>query len=420
MPKLHISVPAGPDGNVHVQLAEWMLEARLRPPAGWEVSHDWYVGYPTCANRNAQARDALARGADWLLVVDSDALPDMAGLRLLLEAAARPDVDVVAGWTVIGHPVFPLRPCIYHLPERVGAITTADEEIISRPFGLHELKTSGVGTHCVLIARRVLEAFKEKGVLWFEDVYCTDKADPRWSERIEGHDFLFCRRAMEMGFRLWVDTRVFWGHSKTVDLRRYFRDDRAARRDLLAQTHAVDLLRRLWGNTTFSAPTDYLMRLAMEVATMGEGICVECGSGLTSALLAEMLPTERLVTLEEDEGYGQETARKRPGLSTIWHAPLKDYGGFQWYGLPPLAQPVSLVVCDGPRRATCRGGRVGALPVLLPHLAPEFTILLDDAHDPSTDAMLKVWAAHGPRLEVETVPCPDGRAFAVVKGRREG
>ena len=127
MPRLEISVPTDPDGRVAVQLAEWVLEARMRPPAGWDLGHSWLIGHPICPNRNRQVLCSLEKGADWLLLVDSDALPDMAGLRLLLEDALRPGVDIVAGWTVIGHPTIDLRPCVFHLPEHVIGVEQIEQ-----------------------------------------------------------------------------------------------------------------------------------------------------------------------------------------------------------------------------------------------------------------------------------------------------
>ena len=40
--------------------------------------------------------------------------------------------------------------------------------------------------------------------------------------RITGQDVWFCKRSSDLDLRLWVDTRVFWGHIKNFDLRQHW------------------------------------------------------------------------------------------------------------------------------------------------------------------------------------------------------
>lgn len=153
-----------------------------------------------------------------------------------------------------------------------------------------------------------------------------------------------------------------------------------------------------WGNEGWSADEDYLARLLRE-AESTKGCIVECGSGLSTLLLATVAARTgvEVHSLEHNEEWRQRVlgALAAHGLTgaTVHSAPLKNYGDFDWYTLPPqLPDNVSLVVCDGPPSATL-GGRYGMLPVLRSHFASECTILLDDAVRAPEIAILDRWEA---------------------------
>lgn len=151
-----------------------------------------------------------------------------------------------------------------------------------------------------------------------------------------------------------------------------------------------------WGNETWAADEDYLSRLIAE-AEEARGTIVECGSGLSTILLAAIgrQTGAQLHSLEHNEEWQQRVvaALAAFGLTdnVVHHAPLKSYGEFDWYTVPPsMPADVSLVVCDGPPSDT-RGGRYGVLPVLERNLAPGCTVLLDDANRPPEQAILSRW-----------------------------
>lgn len=139
-----------------------------------------------------------------------------------------------------------------------------------------------------------------------------------------------------------------------------------------------------WGNEGWSADEDYLARLMYEAEATG-GSIVECGSGLSTLLLATVAEHTgvQVHSLEHNPDWRQRVvdALAAHGLtrSVVHHAPLKNYGEFDWYTVPAsLPNDVSLVVCDGPPADTL-GGRYGVLPALRSHFAQTCTILLDDA-----------------------------------------
>lgn len=183
-------------------------------------------------------------------------------------------------------------------------------------------------------------------------------------------------------------------------------------RELLAELQAG------WGNESFAARTDYLE----EVAARGSetrGHVLECGSGLTSVLLGLTAGRRGFETwsLEHYPEWRERVAgalrRGRVGGVRICDAPLKSYGGFDWYDPPAAELPAefALVICDGPPGMT-KGGRYGLLPVMRERLPAGAVVLLDDAEREGEADVLSRWAGET-RLTSEMRETPTG-AYAVV------
>jgi hypothetical protein len=167
------------------------------------------------------------------------------------------------------------------------------------------------------------------------------------------------------------------------------REFRAAFRELqqtIPQLPAADLLERLraaWGNQRWSAESPYLAEVARQAAE-AEGPIVECGSGLTTLILAAYArPGVEVWSLEDNRFFRQRVSKaaRAQGITHahVLHTPIVEYPDFQWYDIPPyLPDDIALVVCDGPP-ASGTGGRVGAMYVLASRLGRRFRLLLDDA-----------------------------------------
>jgi hypothetical protein len=186
-----------------------------------------------------------------------------------------------------------------------------------------------------------------------------------------------------------------------------------------------------WGNAGFSSEPEYLDAIAAGAAATG-GAILECGSGLTTLVLATIGGGEgRAVwSLEADPEWCRTvcSALRRLGLrAELQLAPLRDYGDFDWYDVEALEAPAfSLVVCDGPTGRT-RGGRFGLLPVLGDRLETGCMILLDDAGRAGEREVLRRWNASAdlsfelrgkekPYAVVRVVS--DGRERAPIEGAR--
>jgi hypothetical protein len=167
------------------------------------------------------------------------------------------------------------------------------------------------------------------------------------------------------------------------------------------------LLRELlgsWGNEGFAADLSYLEALsAQAVATPGP--VLECGTGATTILLG-LLAGRRGIEIWSLENSPEWISRIQKALSRnripgvrLCYAPLRDYGGFDWYDAPVGHMPrdFRLVVCDGPPGFT-PGGRYGLFPVMWGLLSRKAVVLVDDALRTSEMAVIEEWKRRWPLL----------------------
>jgi predicted O-methyltransferase YrrM len=174
-----------------------------------------------------------------------------------------------------------------------------------------------------------------------------------------------------------------------------------------------------WGNETFSAREEYLFA-CLEHAISHRGAILECGSGLTTVLVAAALRRAggTIIALEHDA----EWCKTVTDCLTAYHiesakvvfAPLKIFGSYSWYDVPDSVLPktLSVIICDGPPAGT-PGGRYGVIPRMRSRLGPGSVVLLDDADREQEQAIANRWTAElGRRFEMFGVEKPYAR-FAI-------
>lgn len=162
-----------------------------------------------------------------------------------------------------------------------------------------------------------------------------------------------------------------------------------------------------WGNTGYSAPPELLYELALHAQRMHGGIVLECGCGVSTLVLGLVAERtrSRVISLENDSSWRDALQRRLGRLLReqveLRIANLTEIGDFEWYNpqVLPALETVGLLLCDGPPGAT-RGGRIGALRLLAPHLPETSVVILDDTNRTDEHDLAVEWSqAFGLRRE---------------------
>lgn len=174
----------------------------------------------------------------------------------------------------------------------------------------------------------------------------------------------------------------------------------------------------------WSAGADFLALLVEHVLETGPATIVECGSGLSTLMLARCCQLNgrgRLYSLEHaaEHAARSRTELDRYGLASqadVMVAPLRPYelgdGRRLWYDLANLTvQGIDLLVIDGPPGRLAPLARYPALPLLYHRLSPASRIYLDDAARPDEWAILQRWQSEFPDLIVSEVKTARGCAI---------
>jgi hypothetical protein len=175
-----------------------------------------------------------------------------------------------------------------------------------------------------------------------------------------------------------------------------------------------------------------LVTICNEIVLGGRRRIVELGSGTSTLLLARLLREQgdgaTLDAIEHHDGWAVWVRERlaREGLDSIARvttAPLQPdrlgLGGLPWYAQEPLAAaldgaPVELLLVDGPPafEPAAALARYPALPALMPYLAPEAIVVLDDIVRDGEASVLERWERETP-FRFERRP-----AEAIGLGRR--
>jgi predicted O-methyltransferase YrrM len=171
----------------------------------------------------------------------------------------------------------------------------------------------------------------------------------------------------------------------------------------------------------WAASPDFLAELTRHVLATRPSIILECGSGVSTIVLArccELNKTGHVYSLEHHAGYAETTRAElaRHELShraDVLEAPLvpHDLAGekWSWYSLDALPDvKVDMLVIDGPPGDTGPLARYPAGPVLVPRLQAGAVAFLDDGHDGQVRRALARWTREIPGLSTQRVDCEKG------------
>ncbi|MDO8211723.1 class I SAM-dependent methyltransferase [Conexibacter sp. CPCC 206217] len=173
-----------------------------------------------------------------------------------------------------------------------------------------------------------------------------------------------------------------------------------------------------------------LVTICNEIALGGRRRVVELGAGASTVLLARLLREQdtgaTLDAIEHDARWAEWVGKRlaREGLDAVAQvtlAPLEPHpsAALPWYAAEPLTAalagtPVDLLIVDGPPAYAPGTGlaRYPALPALLPFLAQDAIVVLDDILRVGESEILQRW-------ERETALRFERReAEAIALGRR--
>jgi hypothetical protein len=147
----------------------------------------------------------------------------------------------------------------------------------------------------------------------------------------------------------------------------------------IPSSDVVSKMIKYWNNSAVADP-DYVTAV-MKYARDSTGPILECGSGLTTIVLA-IYSSQSVITLESDSGWHRRLRSEMTWLGLdsggLREAPLRQYEGFLWYDLPcDLPDKFALVVCDGPPLSDQPGGRIGLMSVMGDRMSRGAVILAD-------------------------------------------
>jgi len=171
------------------------------------------------------------------------------------------------------------------------------------------------------------------------------------------------------------------------------------------------------------ASPDLLLYLHRRVRQQGIASILECGSGLSTVVMAYALRsngTGRVVALEHLQEYADITndLLSQHGL-TDWAevrlAPIEpvkiDAEMWPWYSVDAVPMgPFDLLFVDGPPGSTGPDARFPAVPLLMDRLAPRALIVLDDYARADENEITDRWLELFPDLKRESLGHEKGTA----------
>ena len=216
--KVFVGIPAY-DGKLNIKTA--FALAKLMPVAlqhgvSMYLSHMSGCSIITMA-RNALVNEFLKTDAEELLFIDADVIvePDDV-MRLLAQSADR---DILCG-------MYPRRASDKNF--FLDLYRDANDELV---FDGPLLRVNRVGTGFMLIKRHVIEQLIAIHPEWnvenrSGDGYVSAVFDFAIKDgKYVGEDYLFCDRARQAGFKVWVDVEICLPHVGVEEFTRSFVDD---------------------------------------------------------------------------------------------------------------------------------------------------------------------------------------------------
>ncbi len=179
-------------------------------------------------------------------------------------------------------------------------------------------------------------------------------------------------------------------------------------------------LPRLRGNTV---SPDFLRELAQQAGRRRPQYVVECGSGVSTVVLAKTLSKNgygHVYSMDQDIDSANKTYRwlNEHGLTewaTVIYAEPIQYtlngNDFTWYALSDLPNSaIDLMVINGPNSETQKYARYPALFLLRARLTDQSAIIVNNTNRPDDVATLALWSHDFPEFHFQKLRCEKGCA----------
>lgn len=186
----------------------------------------------------------------------------------------------------------------------------------------------------------------------------------------------------------------------------------------------LDIEQRVPPMRGWSGSPDFLLELVSYVLARRPEFVLECGSGVSTLLVAYALRrngTGHLHSLEHDAAFAHSTRDllRLHGLAewaSVIHAPLKrvQLHGEDWRWYDPDAlnslDRIGIVVVDGPPSQTQPLSRYPVLPIVSSKLSPGAVVLLDDYRRDDEQAVVERWIQEYKGLRLQELDHEKGTA----------
>jgi len=157
--------------------------------------YDRPEGKPVDSCRNTAVRKFLESDAEYMWMLDSDTIPPK-GIDTLGALMSHQK-------KIVGAIVFSFQ---YNEPFAVVVDYNEEGGYIQSPQLKNDkrlISVAATGAACLLVHREVLE---KMGKYWFQTLM------NEWGILSWGHDFNFCRKALELGYKVWIDKSIICSH----------------------------------------------------------------------------------------------------------------------------------------------------------------------------------------------------------------
>ncbi len=155
----------------------------------------------------------------------------------------------------------------------------------------------------------------------------------------------------------------------------------------------------------WAASPDFLRHLSQFISTKSPKTIVECGSGVSTLILAACLKKQgkgKLYSLDHNSEFAEKTRQllNQHDLSdwaTVVHAPLKkiefDAWNGKWYDTSSIPSDlnIDMLVVDGPPENVAKFARYPAVPVFQRQFNTGCIILVDDADREDEQETIDRW-----------------------------